>query len=294
MPKKNVNKNGFIINDTYGFIVDHLHSDNDKCYAVIAKCGHCGTGYFIPIMFTQKCKDIKTAIEATKATAMVKRDRKDCILDAFEITPLEKFCIDSINDHDEYLKGYLYRNTLEIEKRRVLGETMMSYYISENTKRAFQLRTAEEYDKFYVLEQYFAPYFQGGQMIFPRKVNREELVHDFIKSGCIRYGLLREKYFFVCLYYQLYGEDNDLKIIKHGNSLFYKKFGKIIECKIPENIAEQVNANIQAVKKKEEKPVNNYSSNKPIQRKSQIDKFNERMKKHQEFNNSNQDEPERD
>lgn len=293
MSRVNIKKDGYLVNDVYGYVIDEIHSDNDKCYAVIAECGHCRKEYRIIIMFTQKCKDLKTAIEMTKSTPMVRRDKKNCIIDAFEITPFEKFCIDAINDHDEYLRGYLLKDTEEMLERRVLCEEMLPR-VNDDAGRYLQVKTAEQYNKNYVLERYFSPFYQGEKLVFPQKVNRKDLVHDFIQRGCIRYGMLRNHYYFLALYYQLYGEDNDLRIEKRGNYFYYKKYDEIVACEIPENMLHQIETKMQVMPKEEKQPTDEFVSARPIERKSQTEKFYERMKKHQEMINSNQGEPERE
>lgn len=292
MPSRHIKKNGMII-DTSGAFVREVHSQNDKCYAVIVKCGHCGDGYYIPIMFTTKCKDMQTAIEYIKTNPMVKRDRKDCVLAAFEVTPFERFCIESINDHDPYLKGYLLKKTPEIDERKVAGEEIVEN-INKTDFKYFELKMSDEYDSRYVLERYFAPYCVGSDLIFPKKVDTQQLLHDFFQRACIRYGMKKEKPFFLGLYYQLYGENNDLKIIKDGNCFYYKKYGEIVACEIPDTLIKQIESNIQVTKMNKEEPAEEYFSGKPVQRKSQAEKFNDRFKKYQELNGQNQQEPGRE
>lgn len=282
-------REGYLISQTGG-LIDNIRSDNDKCYAVIVECGHCGNGFYIPIMFTERCKDIKSAIEAVKTKPMVKRDRKDCVLEAFEITLFEKFFIESINNHDPYLKGCLKKDSDEINERRVMSEELANT-MQESEYGYCNLKTADEYNKNYVLESYFAPYFLGSDLIFPKKANKKQLLHDFFQRATIRYGLLKESPFFMTLYYQLYGKDNDLKIVKDGNCFYYKKFGENIVCEIPDSLIEFVESNEQT---QEEPEREEFFSGVQLQRKSQTERFNERFKKYQELNNLNQEEPERE
>lgn len=293
MPSKNIKRKGLLF-DEYGALIREVHSENDKCYAVIAKCGHCGDGYFIPIMFTEKCKDIQNAIELVKATPMVKRDRKDCILEAFEITSFEKFCIESVNAHDPYLKGYLRKKTIEIDERKVINEETIKNPIESDFKH-FNIKTADEYSSNYVLERYFAPYFLGSDLIFPKKVDTQQLLHDFIQRACIRYGMKKENPFFLGLYYRLYGEDNDLNIIKEKNYFYFNKYGEIISCEIPDSLIGPIEYRAQLIEENssENEVAEEYFSGKLFERKTQTEKFNDRMKKHQDKINPGQ-EPERE
>ena len=52
-----------------GSPLKQISSDNDKRFAVITRCGHCGNGNFIPIMFPVYCKDIEAAIEVAMGIA---------------------------------------------------------------------------------------------------------------------------------------------------------------------------------------------------------------------------------
>ena len=51
MPSKNTKIDNRIVNE-YGSTLLQIDYENAKEYAVIVKCGHCGDGYYIPVMFS--------------------------------------------------------------------------------------------------------------------------------------------------------------------------------------------------------------------------------------------------
>lgn len=290
MPSKYTRREGKLFYNS-GSLVDEVHSENDKYYAVIAKCGHCGDGFYIPIIFTEKCKDIQTAIELVKSAPKVKRDRKDFVLEAFEITKFQKFFIEAINDHDPYIKGYLLKKTLELEERRVVDEEVLKNP-DEDRFRYVKFKTADSYDKKFVIERCFAPYQLGDDLIFPKRVDTQQLLHDFFQRATIRYGIAKDNPFFLGLYYQLYGEDNDLRIKKEKNRFYFNKYGEITSCEIPDSLLEKIEETLKQMEERVE-PLEEFSSERPIKLKSQFEKFNDRMKKHQDKINLGQ-EPERE
>lgn len=79
MANKNV-RDGDFLRDKRGLVYASLGSEKDKCYAVIVKCGHCGRGFYIPIMFTTKANCVANAIEEIKMAPRVKREKQDCVL----------------------------------------------------------------------------------------------------------------------------------------------------------------------------------------------------------------------
>ena len=212
MSNKNV-RDGEFIRDMRGSVIKILDNDaeRNKCYAVIVKCGHCGDGFYIPIMFTTRAKNVQNAIEDIKMTPRVKREKSDCILDAFEITELEKFTIDAVNDHDDYLKGFVEKDTWKMDDRRI------ATVFSDDA----EIRTADQYHYYDVLARVFAPRYVGSELIVPSRINRKELIQEFMKVAAIRYGIKRDDPFFPMLYYMECGEDNDLGIKFDGKTLSY-------------------------------------------------------------------------
>ena len=248
--------------------------DKNKCYAVIVRCGHCGDGYYIPIMFTTKAINVKSAIEDIKMTPKVKRDKVYCVLDAFEISELEKFIIDAVNDHDDYLKGYVEEDSWRMEDRRIA----MVFDDGMNVK------TADEYHYYDVLARAFAPRRVGSELIVPTRINRKELLQEFFRCAAIRYGYKREDPFFPMLYYMQYGEDNDMGIRLKNNTISFDFKNESFNYPVSEKVLkyfERFGVSEQAKKKEE------YFSGKydDVKVPSAIDKFKARMdrfKKYQE------------
>lgn len=262
-------RDGEFLRDKHGGVFTSLGSDEDrkKCYAVIVKCGHCGEGFYIPIMFTTRSGSVHNAIEDIKMTPRVKREKSDCVLDAFEISELEKFVIDAINDHDDYLKGYVEKDSWKMEDRRIA-----TYWDDESA-----IRTADEYHYYDVLARTFAPRYVGSQLIIPTRINRKELLQEFFKCAAVRYGFKREDPFFPMLYYMQYGEANDLGIKFDNNTISYNFKSEDFEFPLKESMLKYVERyGIKEIEKKEE-----YFSEKPYESKqpSRIDKFNARLER---------------
>lgn len=289
MPSYVIKGDGELL-DLNGSPIRKYGSDDDKCYAVVVKCGHCGEGYFIPIMMTAKCKDIESAIEYVKATPRLQRSRKDVVLAAFEITPLERFFIESINDHDSYLRGYFSKDDFEIVNARIFHGRKFSYKGKDKDRDGFdEIKTADMFDNFHVLQRAFAPRYFGEKLVYPTRVNRDELLHEYFKQATIRFGIKRGDAFFPSLYYQMYGNGNDLGI-KYVNSgyLTYRNDGKIVTAEITEKLFSAIkekldDANISSSKTKAKLEVDEQQSE--IKRVSQVDKFNKRFEKYMKLKN---------
>lgn len=303
MPSKFIKSGNNIVN-TSGNYIREIHSDNDKCFAVIAKCGHCGDGFYIPIMFTQKCRDRETAVELVKLNARVKRDQKDVILDSFEITEKERLLINAINDHDPYIRkdnkrNYLLKGSMEILERRIATDLSESYEPSKRrlaknvTDRHFKL--AQKYKDYYVLERAYAPRFVGSELIFTNRVNRRELLDEFFRQNTLRYGIRKGNPFFMGLYYQLYGKNNDLGIVYDNGNFIYENDGKRFTCQIPESFLGKIQQSIAEQNAREVQEQKNEESFREVKRVSAIEKFNKRYKKFLEKSSQNksQDNPSR-
>ena len=262
-------RDGNFLRDRHGGVFASLGSDEDekKCYAVIVKCGHCGDGFYIPIMFTTKANNVHTAIRDIKMTPRVKREKSDCVLDAFEISELEKFVIDAINDHDDYLKGFVEKDSLKMEDRRIA-----TFWEDES-----DLKTAEEYHYYDVLARAFAPRYVGSNLIVPTRINRKELLQEFFKIAAVRYGFKREDPFFPMLYFLQYGEENDLGIKFEDNSILYNFKNEEFIYPLKDNMLKYVEKyGIKVSEKKEDY----YSVNaEDVKAPSAIDKFNARFRK---------------
>ena len=290
MAKKSFVKDGMIYDAQGSPYMKYRDESENKNFAVIAKCGHCGNHYFIPIMFNAYCKDVQTAIELVKSYPRVKRDRKDVILDAFEISELESLFINAVNDHDPYLRGYLIKSDDDVMDRRILNQSSSNEVLKGNKncdedQLKTIIKTADMINDMFVLEKYFSPYFQGGRLIYPQKVNRRQLLDEFFKQSTMRYGIKKGNVFFTTLYYQLYGKNNELDIkYDNGNFIVRGVDGKLYTHRIPEVFHEKL---IQTINLSTETNVslNNEDENINAPEKiriSAIDRFNKRMQKYKD------------
>lgn len=272
-----------------GSLMTDLHSDDNKNYAVIAKCGHCGRGYFIPIMFSIYCKDVYTAIERVKAIPRVKHDQKDVIIDAFEITQYQDYFIKAVCDHDPYLRGFHDKDSPEVESRRMLNEIRIEELLKQNqglSESQLQelIKTAENYPETMVLQRYYAPTIQGGRVNFPKKVNRKQLIDDYFTQSTIRHGARKGNVYFMTLYYQIYGKNNPMGLVYDNGWFSYRdKDGKIHSYAIDDLFMEKLRASgvlerdkqiDLAEKEQKEFEIGNVKSV------SAMDRFNRRMSKH--------------
>ena len=275
-------RDGEFLRDRHGGVFTSIGSDEErtKCYAVIVKCGHCGRGYYIPIMFTTRSNNVQNAIEDIKMTPRVKREKIDCVIDAFEITEREKFFIDAINDHDPYLKGYLEKESDLMNKRRIA-----SHWTNEE-----DVKTAEQYSEFDVLARCFAPRKIGSRLVVPNRINKNELLQEFFKCATIRcsYDINKDP-FFMLLYYMQYGKDNDLGIKFKDNVLSFKGKNGKGEILLDEKYMKFVDRyGINCTEQKEE-----YFSGKFDERKtpSPMDKFKARLDKFKKLSGQEEAEP---
>ena len=269
-------RDGEFIRDSKGGVFTSLGSDDErtKCYAVIVECGHCGRGYYIPIMFTTKANNIHNAIQDIKMTPKVKREKDGCVLDAFEITELEKFTIDAINDHDDYLLGYVAKDSSRMESRRI------ALHWDDETA----VRIADDYHYYDVLARTFAPRYVGSELIVPTRINRKELVEEFMKVGAIRYGIKREDPFFPMLYYMECGENNELGIKLEGNNLSYDFKGEHFIYQLNEKFMKYIDKfGIKKTEKKEDYFSGKYED---VKIPSPMEKFKARMDKFKKMSGS--------
>lgn len=290
----NINlKDDHLINDN-GSYLSNIHSNDDKYFAIITKCGHCGKGYFIPIIFTTKCKDVSTAIEIAKARPRTKRSDKDIILDAFEVSQLECYLIKTINDHDNYLTSKDMVTADNSFDRRVLDNNVVEYFNAQQKNNHLvynNIKLAEDYDDKFVLEKYFAPIMQGNKLVYQKKPKKDQLLHDFFKQNCIIHGIKRNNAYFLSMYYQMYGENNDLGIKFADNKFYYECDGSIQTCEIPPEILSYVLEYINKQTKQQAEENSYYSKSQTSSRPSAMDKFNRRLSKTKQLQENSSSEP---
>ena len=236
MANDNTIQDGFV-RDKRGVAVDFAPGVSNvnkdlPMYAVVVQCGHCGNGYFIPMIFTTFARDAESAIsEILKTVPRVKRDNDRCVLAVYKVNALEKFFIDSIEKHDEYIrttkKGVIF------EDRRI----MYPDFAQRMFKYGHQVKLAEDYDRKYVLERFFAPRIAGSKLYYPVNVNKDELLKEYFTVSTERYGVEKGDSFFPMLYFLRYGPENDLGIMFENDTVMYtdKKTGGTFVLKIPQN-----------------------------------------------------------
>ena len=75
-----------------------------KYYAVHCRCGHVGVNNYIKIVFPVIAKNGKDAAARARQFARVKHDKKNAIIDCYEITHGEYEILIQNNKNDPYLK----------------------------------------------------------------------------------------------------------------------------------------------------------------------------------------------
>lgn len=298
---KNKIQGNYSINEKGGAVCElYNESAENKRYAGILKCGHCGKRYFLPVVFTATCKNLEAAKEILANTPRVKKDNKGSLIDVFEISEPEFRFINTINyRHDPYLNPAfkeLYNETNEfIIGRRIASETCM--LIDEERTKGYMgssaIHTQEDYDKIWnMFEKNFAPIKVGDKLIYPN-VNRQQAMRDYYYSNTVRYGIYNNDNYLVALYYLVYGKDNELGVSldtpyvtfrnpKNPSEKFTRMLAPEIEDKIRELDDKTHKSHLLSYRLKTDslddmfKILDNQQLPKQT---SQIDKFNARMAK---------------
>ncbi len=223
MSSKHIFINEEYLLDKNGSPIEMLQRQG-KCYAVILKCGHCGNGYFIPLIVCERAQNIHSAITLAKRMPRVKRDKRDAVIDAFEITYFEKFFIEKINDRDGYRLGKVLEDDQETLERRILEKRVSDnpeHYEHEYRSTPVQ-KTSAQYEEKYALERFCAPIKQGTKYIYPSHINKQELLNEIFKQSAFEYGIKEDDELFISLYYQYFGEPNELGIVFDGENFSYE------------------------------------------------------------------------
>ena len=288
MPSNYIRENGYLRDSKTGCLSQKLYSDNpeeNKIYAVILRCGHCGEGYFIPIMFTIQAKDVRSATDALRINPRVQRHKKDAVLAVFEITRLEQHFIEAINNHDPYLKGWGSKKDDSIQERRVysFSEEHSSSRIYNKKLEDRYIKVQDGYNPFYVLERFFAPRRQGDSIIpSSKKFNKDELMYEFFTQNTLRYGIRKGNAFILALYYQQFGKGNELGVKYSAGYMKFVNEGKKWSAPLSPETDRILKLRIQELeleektkKQQEEMVLEGLKSKNRA-----IDKFNRRFAKH--------------
>lgn len=305
MGKKFITKNG-IVYDTYsGSIVKEFgnNEEDNKSYASVAMCGHCGNGYYIPILFAHQAVSKNDIPQLVKNTSRVKRDFKYHLLSIEEIDYLEYLLIEAINDSDNYLipqKEEFARN--DIEERRVMLPDLVKL-ISEGDKKEIQKRyeinnipavkTADMYPSYMVLQRRFAPQRKYSEKqhkdfySFPQKVKIHDFLEDYFTAKVFELFIIKRsktKIAIMAMYYQLYGENNKLGVHYENGKLYFKNSHNEDRVYVLEEVYKNhIENSIKKHNLKQQKEtVYDYIDNKlsnQITRPSAVERFNSRLQK---------------
>lgn len=211
-----------------------------KTYAVVVKCGHCGKGYFIPILLGIHASSAKAAVEIARNLGRVKKGNKNNILAVCPISDLEYKAITAINDKDLFIlsDGSLDIEEHVIERRVIMQETVDDFEKNPHKFKNFsikdisEVKTSDEYRDYHVLQRYFAPYKSGDRLVFPEKVNLRSLLDEYFYHQTIYYGMIKRHTTVLAYYLQLYGFDNDLGV-KYANGMVSFKNKHGVEYTLP-------------------------------------------------------------
>ena len=168
---------------------------NKKFYIVATMCGHCGEGYFIPVLMPVVAENLKEAMRAAEDIPRVKHDRKGAIIYAEERTENEYWMVRLLNNIDQYMIAST--NDSSVKERRVVVPGIVdavqnSIYGNKGLKKYQDKRdfkTAEQYAERYPLQRYFAPIANNDKFEFRKKVDFDELLPEYF-TQTIRYDVI--------------------------------------------------------------------------------------------------------
>lgn len=273
--KKQMIRNNTLYDVQSGSEIRHLNTDEseNKYYAAVVMCGHCGREYFMPIMFSFWCKPEEVNMIA-RQIARVKRSHKDCILCSGEIDKNLYQLIEEINDGDGYLQpAFRGFDDSDVEERKIVQPDVLEEYIKERELDGFNktykrshkhydfhnIKTADMYRDYMVLQKTFAPRIQkrnikrtvNGQTVierktdyvYPSKVKLDSFLDDYLTSSTFKYGIMRKHFSVVAMYYYIYGPQNDLGIKYDGNQLiFTDQKGEVIKFDVTEGMKKHLDS----------------------------------------------------
>lgn len=230
-----------------------------KKYVVVAKCGHCGNGYYLPVAFSVFAKDKESAIMIARNIPRVKRDNKYYILGIKEISNPEITLVNLINDNDRFLvNDLLDEDNEEVQARRVIEDNMLdlvnekSYVKIDKYKKRdrdityFSTKTAEDYDESMVLQRAFAPIKNGDKYVCKRTVNMDEILRRYYAYAAHDLGVNKKCVVALLYYYEIMGENNDLGVTFDGKSIRYKYCGSEIEFDVTPAQAEHIKSSLES------------------------------------------------
>ena len=238
--KKHLLHEGYLINSYTGAPIKQLNTKNEenKYYAAVVMCGHCGREYFLPIMFSFWCKQEEINIVA-RQISRVKRGFKNCILCSGEIDPITYRLIELINDSDRYLSpASVGFDDSDVDERKVVLPVALQEHLENEEKNSsksqrktecLDYKTADMYPENMVLQRAFAPTITKSIEVekeingkkyktikntytFPTKVKLSDILDDYLTASTYKFGICRKRVSILSMYYQLYGPNNVLGI----------------------------------------------------------------------------------
>ena len=287
-----------IIRDNSGGVM-HIATDgeNDKYYAVVVKCGHVGVGYFIPVCFAVMAKDLESAIKLAKERSRVQRDRKDCVFIAAEITAPEYYLIHYHNDRDAYITtNYAAEDVEHIERRRIISPELLQDVLNGKDERLLkggrmqhvplleEIKTADKYLDYQTFQKAFAPRVYGDKYVFPTRFNAREVLDKYYTEIAVLQGILKKKAYPLVLYYQIFGEGNEIGLTYNSGEMKYVSLnGNTVYVPVSEAERAHIESSSFVRAKQPKAPEAMFEDIEYTPTTSAMDKFNRRMQRHQEI-----------
>ncbi len=268
--------------------------DENKYFAVVAKCGHVGDGYFVPILFSTYAKDKESAKQIVRNLPRVKNHVRDCILATKEISKLEDIFIKAINRYDPYLTYSAKKGNME--SRRIvtlafLEDARKGYRDRRLAERRLVVKVADEYPQYLTLQKYFAPSMIDDKIVFPKNVDMDFLLKDYFVERTRYLGVKRGIASILVCFYKLFGPDNQFGVELDDEKLTYigedgkKHFIDIENCHQSTLNLESDSRLVDAIKAKSPKVQEDFTLVEKVEgkAKSGLERFHERMQKTKKF-----------
>ncbi len=279
-------QDGIMVDRRTGLLQTFDMHKEQEYYAIVVKCGHVGSGKFIPIFFPINAPSKEMAIELAKRTGRVKKDNKHAILGIKRIDQITAFALEHINDCDPYLycsntnplRATLYNRVLTSPGTIAWHPEQFN---NESKVDQRDVRTADTFPDRFVLQRYFAPVRYGDELRYPKKVNMTQLLDEYLYQNTLELGIKKGKITTLSYYYQIYGKNNDLGIAFDGKNITYTDLNNVEQTvEVPENILKHLSDIQEETIEKEEEMV-------PVKIDSARDKFNKRFQKYQNMLDQN-------
>lgn len=165
-------------------------TNDQKNYIVLAELGHCGQGYFIPVLFPVKASSIEEAKQLAREIPRVKHDKKHAIIFCKECTYHERKIIRYLNDFDNFLTSDIKNGANEeIRQRRIrtplyiqdLEKTLRKSNDQKIMEEYLNIKTADKFPHDMILQRYCAPIDNNGRLLF-RKINIQDMLKEYFEA----------------------------------------------------------------------------------------------------------------